>query len=331
MKRFFRSTLLAQVGIALGMAITAPSHANVADWEADPRPVRIVVAFPAGGYTDVIGRVMANELGKIIKRNFIVENKVGANGVIGTAAVARSKADGDTLLLAAPGHVTNSLIMSEVPYDPNKDFAPILKVATVPNVLVVTPNSPFKSVRDIIEAAKAQPGLITYASGGIGSSNHLAMELLMKMTGAPLKHIPYKGSSLAETDVAGGHVQMMFSGAGSAVTQIKGGKLRAIAVSSKERISSLPDVPTVAEAGVKGYAFESWLGLFAPANTPKDIVEKLNAAVNTVMQNPEVMSRLKSLGVDKFEPSSVKDFTEFLDQETKQQAALVASFGDIKQ
>lgn len=330
MKKTFRNGVLAKTAFVIGMTIAAPGHADVVSWEKDSRPVRIVVAFSAGGYTDLVGRVMANELTKSSSRSFIVENKAGANGVIGTADVARSKPDGNTLLLAAPGHVTNPLITADVPYDAKADFAPILKVATLPNVLMVTPGSPFKSVQDIIKAAKAHPGDLTYASGGIGSSNHLAMELMMKMTGTSLKHIPYKGSSLAETDVAGGHVQMMFSGAGSAVTQVKGGKLDALAVSSKERIPSLPDVPTLAESGVTGYESKSWLGLFAPANTPDDVIQKLNALANTAMQSQEVLNRLGSLGVDKFAPNSVNEFAEFLEHETKQQKALVASFGDIK-
>lgn len=330
MKKYFPNGILTKVVLMIGLAAAVPSHANVTSWEKDARPVRIVVAFSAGGYTDIVGRVMAKELTKIAHRNFIVENKAGANGVIGTADVARAEADGNTLLLAAPGHVTNSMIRSDVPYDAKADFAPIAKVATLPNVLMVTRGSPFKSVQEIIKEAKAHPGDLTYASGGIGSSNHLAMELLMKMTDTSLKHIPYKGSSLAETDVSGGHVQMMFSGAGSAVTQVKGGKLEAVAVSSTERLPSLPGVPTIAESGVTGYEFKSWLALFAPANTPADVIQKLNALVNTVMQSHEVLNRLGGLGVDKFEPNSAKEFTDFLERETAQQEALVASFGDIK-
>lgn len=334
MKKISRRSLFAHVsavaGLLLGMSGTAAAS-DLEKWQKDTRPVRIVVAFSPGGYTDVIGRILAVQLSGELKRSFIVENKPGANGVIGTVSVAQSAPDGNTLLVAAPGHVTNALIVPNVAYDPGRDFAPIAKVAALPNVLLVPPQSPHQSLQDILNAAKAKPGEVDYASGGVGSSNHLAMEMLAHMAGVKMRHIPYKGSSLAETDVAGGHVQMMFSGAGSAVTQVKGGKLRALAVTAKDRIQSLPDVPTVDEAGVKGYVFDSWLGFFAPAETPDAVVQALNAAVNKVMQSSEVVQRLDSLGVNTYEPNSVADFAGFLEEETKQQRTLVESFGDIKQ
>lgn len=331
MIRSNKKRALLKFGAALGLALPLTMQPSWADADAAKGPTRIIVAFSAGGYTDVLGRVLAEQLSKDLGRNFIVENKAGANGVIGTVSVARARNDGTTLLLAAPGHVTNPLLLKDPPYDSLKDFSLIIKVATLPNVLVVPANSPYKSVQDIIQAATAKPGEITYGSGGIGSSNHLAMEHLAKMSRISLRHVPYKGSSLAETDVAGGHVEMMFSGAGSAVTKVQSGTLRALGVSGKTPLASLPGVPTVDSAGVPGYEFSSWLGLFAPAGTPTEVVEKLNAAVNKAMQNTSLSERLNSLGVDAFKPNSTQEFTAFLKEEIETQRALVADMENIKQ
>ena len=260
------------------------------------RVVRIVVPFAAGGPTDVLARVLAPMLSASLKRPVIVENRVGATGSIGAAFVAHAPPDGDTLLLgtssimaASPNLTTNLL------YDPATSFAPISLVATIENVLVVHPSVPAKSVRELIDYAKANPGKLTYASSGIGSTYHLGAEMFASQTGTQLTHVPYKGAAPAMQDVLAGHVSVMFDNMSSAVANMKGGRVRALGVASLKRYPSLPDLPTVDESGVPGYETTIWIALFAPAKTPVYRVQALNREIRAAVESTQFQERLKAL------------------------------------
>ncbi|MET4577606.1 Bug family tripartite tricarboxylate transporter substrate binding protein [Ottowia thiooxydans] len=320
-----RTMIKATSAIALGQLGLAPTASAAEPWKDSKLPIRIVVPFPPGGYTDVVARLIANNLRPLLNRSVIVDNKAGANGILGTTEVARAAPDGNTLLLIGPGHITNALLRHKISYDPAKDFQPILKVGVFPNVLVVPNKSPYKNVKDLIAAAKVKAEGVSYASAGLGSSNHLSMELLQHYAGVKLRHIPYKGSGAAELDVMGGHIDSMFSGAPSAIPNAKQGSFRAIAVSGSQRLDTMPTVPTIAEAGVPDYQHVTWLGFYAPANTPGDVVSALNAAANKVMQTPELVQRMHDLGAENYRPHSAAEFRQFLVKETEEQTKLLSS------
>ena len=258
--------------------------------------VRLVVPFSAGGPTDVLARVLAPLLSESMGRTVIVDNKVGATGAIGAAFVAKAPADGDTLLLATSSVMAASpALPAKLPYDPIKDFVPVSMIATIENVLVVNPNVPAKTVRELIDYAKANPGKLSYGTSGIGSTYHLGAELFASDTGIKLTHVPYKGAAPAIQDVLAGHVDLMFDNVSSAIPNIRAGRVRALGVASLKRYPALAELPTIAEAGVPGYETTIWLGFFAPAGTPAATVQKLNAGVAAAVNSATCRERLQAL------------------------------------
>jgi tripartite-type tricarboxylate transporter receptor subunit TctC len=262
------------------------------------KPVHLIVPFGPGGFTDVAARILQKELQPVLGQAIIVENKPGAGSTIGTDFVAKSAPDGYNLVMISTTHVISPHLYKEMPYDPIKDFAPVMKLAEGPYVLVVNSKTPYKSVQDLIAAAKAKPGSIDFASSGNGSSQHLVGALFMNMSGAQLNHVPYKGSNQAMQDVIGGQVPVSFVGMPNALPNMASGKIRALAVTTKTREADLPNVPTMDEAGVKGYDATIWLALLAPKGTPADVVQKINAAVTQVLSKPEAKKLMSSAGVD---------------------------------
>ncbi|AUC93014.1 MULTISPECIES: tripartite tricarboxylate transporter substrate binding protein [Bradyrhizobium] len=246
--------------------------------------VRIVVPFAPGGGTDVVARTLAQEMQKDLGVTVIIENKPGAGTIIGTQSVAASPPDGYTLLMATFANAVNPSLYRKLPYDPHKDFAPVALVARSFNVVVVNPASPIKSIKDLIAAARADPEKLSYGTYGTGTSAHLAGELFKHMAGVNLTTVPYKGAAPAITDLIGGQIQVMFTTVASCASLVEAGQLRAIGVTSAGRSPSFPQLPTVAEAGVQGYAAESWYGLYAPANTPPDIIDRLNKSAARAVQ-----------------------------------------------
>ena len=258
------------------------------------RIVKIVVPFAPGGGTDVVARTLAQEMAKDLGVSVVIENKPGAGTIIGSQAVAASDPDGYTLLMGTFANAVNPSLNAQLPYDPHKDFSAVALIARSFNIVVVNPKSPIKSVADLIAAAKAEPGKLTYGTFGVGTSAHLAGELFNNLAGVKLTMVPYKGAAPAITDLIGGQIHVMFTTVASAASLIAAGQLRAIAVTSPERSPAFPEVPTVAEAGVPGYAAESWYGLFAPAGTPADIVDRLNKSAASSVQ----AESFKKLGVN---------------------------------
>lgn len=260
-------------------------------------PVRIVVPFPPGGGVDNLGRLLAQKLTETLGKSFVVENRAGANGMIGSEVVAKAPKDGYTLMVNGANFVTSPSLYKKSLYEPIKDFEPISLMAFGPNVLVTHPSLPVKSVADLIALAKAKPGEIGFAGSGSGSTPHLAGELFNVMAGVRMVHIPYRGSGPAMVGLLGGEAMTMFLPAINAGAHIKTGRLRAIAVTSRERLPAMRELPTVAEAGLKGYESSQWYGLWAPAGTPADIVALLNAQVAKIMQAADLRERLSNEGV----------------------------------
>jgi tripartite-type tricarboxylate transporter receptor subunit TctC len=258
------------------------------------RIIKIVVPFAPGGGTDVIARTLAQEMAKDLGATIIVENRPGAGTIIGTQAVATSEADGYTLLMGTFANAVNPSLQAKLPYDPHKDFAPVALIARSFNIVVVNPQSPIKSIADLIVAAKAEPDKLSYGTFGTGTSAHLTGELFKSMAKVNLTTVPYKGAAPGITDLIGGQIQVMFTTVASAASLIAGGQLRALAVTSAERSPAFPDLPTVAEAGVPGYSAESWYGLFAPARTPADVIARLNKSAALAVQS----EAFKRLGVN---------------------------------
>jgi tripartite-type tricarboxylate transporter receptor subunit TctC len=247
--------------------------------------IKIIVPFAPGGGTDVIARTLAQEMAKDLNAVIIIENKPGAGTIVGTQAVAASQPDGYTLLLGTFANAVNPSLYAKLPYDPHRDFAPVALIARSFNIVVVNPKSDVKSIAGLIAAAKADPEKLSYGTFGTGTSAHLAGELFKSMAGVNLTTVPYKGAAPAITDLVGGQIQVMFTTVASAASLIEGGQLRALAVTSAERSPAFPQLPTVAEAGVPGYEAESWYGLFAPAKTPADVVERLNKSATAAVQS----------------------------------------------
>jgi tripartite-type tricarboxylate transporter receptor subunit TctC len=282
-------------GTALAVLAGSPAHAQ----SYPTKPIRIVVPFPAGGSTDIIGRVVAEQLSTAFGQQAFVDNRPGANGVIGTELVARAAPDGYTLLMGGIGSLSiNPAIYSKIPYDPVRDFTAIIQIAQVPNVLVVHPSLPVKTVKDLIALAKANPGKLTFSSSGSGSSDHMSGELFKSMAHVDLVHVPYKGGAPAITDAIAGQVSMTFSNQPTALPHVKSGKLRGIAVTSIKRSTAAPELPTIDESGLKGFDVSSWVGVNAPANLPRDIVTRLNSEIVKGMSSPAGREKLNQLAFD---------------------------------
>jgi tripartite-type tricarboxylate transporter receptor subunit TctC len=260
-------------------------------------PVRVIVPFPAGGGVDAAGRILAQRLGESFGKPFLIENRGGANGNIGTEAAAKSPSDGATLLFTGAGFVTNPSLYRSVPYDPVRDFEPVSLMALGPNVLVVHPSLPVKSVRELIALAKTQPGRIGFAGSGSGSTPHLAGELFNAMAGVQMVHIPYRGSGPAMIGLLAGEAPVMFLPAINAGGHVAAGRLRAVAVTSRERLQAMPDLPTVSEAGLPGYESSQWYGLLAPAGTPSEVLDLLNSQVANIMRTSDLKTRMTNDGL----------------------------------
>jgi tripartite-type tricarboxylate transporter receptor subunit TctC len=311
-------------GAALAISALPLTSAVANDYPT--KPVRVLVGYAPGGATDVVARLVAQKLSTQLGQQFIVENKAGANGNIAAEIAARSSPDGLTLYLGAINNTINASLYNKLPFDFIKDFAPVSLLATVPNILVVHPSVPAKNVSEFIALAKAKPGQMNFASSGSGSSIHMSGELFKLMAGVDMTHIPYKGSAPAVTDLLGGRVQSMFDNAPSALQHVKSGKLRALAVTGAQRSPAAPDVPTMIEAGLPGYVVNSWFALFAPANTPKEIIQKLNGEVNKALKLPDMQESLAKLGADPA-GNTPQQLAEFVASETTKWAKVVKASG----
>lgn len=263
------------------------------------RPIRMIVPYAPGGNVDISARIVGPGMGELLGQTIIVENRPGGGGNVGAGLVAKATPDGHTLLVGSSGPLSvNPVVFKDIPYDSVKDFAPVSLVQIVPLVLLVSPKFTVGSVRELLDRAKAQPGKITIASAGTGTTNHFAIELFSAMTGAKLLHVPYKGSGPALSELLGGQVNTMIDQLTSSMGFIKDGKLKVIAVTAAKRVSALPNVPTLAESGVPNYEASTFLGILAPAGTPRALVAKLNAALRKVMDTPAVQERFRGLGAD---------------------------------
>jgi len=303
--------VLRLLGVTAALAVLGPTAAMAAYPE---RPVTIVVGYAAGGATDILARVVAKALGPELGQTVIVENKAGANSNIGAEYVARAKKDGYTIYVGTIANTINRSLYKHLNYDFLKDFDPVGLMASIPNVLVVNPKLPIKTVDEYIEYAKTHPGKLTCASSGIGSSIHMSCELFKIQTGADILHVPYRGSGPAVADLLGGQVDSMFDNLPSSISHIKAGALRPLATTTKSRVPTLPDVPTFGEAGVKDFVVQSWFGLSVPASTPANVIKTLNAALNKALKSPEVMETYEKSGFIAPEqpntPESAKAYTE---------------------
>lgn len=317
--------LIFRMALALALLLSVAASPQAQDYPN--RPVKIVVPYPAGGSNDVIARILAQRLSEDLKQQFIVENRAGANGNVGAASVATGDADGYTLLLTAPGPLTiNQTLYSKLPFDPSKDFSPVALVASVPIVLMVHPDVKAANVKELIALAQAQPGKLNFGSSGIGSTNHLAGELLKRMGKVDIVHVAYKGAAPAMNDLIGGHIPIMFDNMPAALPQVSGKKVRALAVAGEKRAAAMPNVPTVAESGLPGFEASAWFGLVAPAKTPPAVLAKLTDAVNKALASPDLVKRFKELGA---EPgtSSGAAYGAFLQAETGKWADVIRASG----
>ncbi len=290
-RRRLALTLCLAAGLAPALAAAEEA------WPA--KPIRIVVPFAAGGTSDILARTLGDRLQAALRQTVIIDNKAGAGGVIGADSVAKAAPDGYTLLLGTIAtHAINPALMPKMPYDAAKDFVPVFLIGGISNVMLVGPNSPYKSVKDVIADAKARPGMVTFASAGQGTSQHLSGETFKLLAGVDLTHVPYKGSAPAIQDVMGGQVPLSFETVTVAAPHIAAGKVRALAVTSAKRSQALPSVPTLQEAGVAGFDVQSWQAFYVPAKTPAAIVQRLNAELEKIVAQPEIKARLDALGVE---------------------------------
>jgi len=294
-------------------------------WPA--KPIRIVVPFPAGGATDIMARAAAQKMTEAWGQSVVVDNRPGAAGNIGAELVARSPNDGYTMLMGTVGtHAINASLYAKMPYDHVKDFAPVVLVAAVPNVLVVHPSVPANSVAELVAYGKANPGKLNFASSGSGTSIHLSGELFKVSTGLTMQHVPYKGSAPALTDLVGGQVQLMFDNLPPSLPHIRAGRLRALAVTTAARAPALPEVPTVAESGLTGFEASSWFGLLAPAGTPADIVAKVNGELARWIASPEAKEKMSAIGANAA-GGTPEDFARHIAAETAKWAKVVKESG----
>ena len=318
-----RRTLLASLAVAAAGALPLGALAQ----NFPTKPITIIVPFSAGGTTDILARIVGQGLTTELGQPFVVDNRAGAGGNIGASLAAKAPADGYTLFMGTVGtHAINQALYKKMPFDPVKDFAPISRVATVPNLLVAHPSQPYKTVKELIAYAKANPGKVTYGSPGSGASPHVSGELFKSMTGTDLLHVPYKGSAPAMTDLLGGQIAIMFDNMPSAIQHVRSGKLRPIAVTTAKRSPELPDIPTIAEAGVPGYEAMSWFGLFAPAATPKPVLDRLNAALVKVLNQPDVKKKIAEQGGDVV-AETPEQFAAFIKAETAKWGKVVKDSG----
>src|SRR3954469_14658948 len=317
-RMFRKSIALAVMLVAAGGQAAAQAFPS--------KPIKVVVPYSAGGVVDVIARSVGEQMAKSTGQPNVIENRVGAAGSIGTEAVARSAPDGYTLVLASPSHTTNISLYSKLPWHPLTSFAPVAMVGVIPNVILVHPSVPVKTLAEFVAYAKANPGKINYASAGAGSSIHLAAELLEQMANIKLVHIPYKGQPEAVTALITGEVQVMPLTMALAKARIQAGQARPLAVTTPKRSTALPDMPTVAESGYPGYEVSTWFGYLAPAGTPAEVVNKLNAEINAALKNPDVQKKLVALGAE-LDPGTPQAFGKYLEADMNRWAKVIKQAG----
>jgi len=319
-----RRTLLAALATAAIGAVPASAFAQAG---YPTKPVTIVVPFAAGGTTDILARIIGQALTTELGQSVIVDNRAGAGGNIGGAIAAKAPADGYTLFMGTVGtHAINASLYKKMPFDPVKDFAPLTRVANVPNLLVANPAQPYKTVKELIAYAKANPGKVNFGSSGNGSSIHLSGELFKSLAKVDMVHVPYKGSAPAVTDLLGNQIGIMFDNMPSAIQHVRSGKLVPIAVTTAKRSPELPNVPTIAEAGVPGYEATSWFGMFAPAGTPAPVLAKLNTALVKVLNQAEVKKKINEQGAETYSETP-EQFAAFIKTESVKWGKVVQESG----
>jgi tripartite-type tricarboxylate transporter receptor subunit TctC len=308
-------------------AVVAAPFASVAQDKWPTQNITFLVPFPPGGPTDIMARLLSTPLGAKLGTTVVVENRAGASGNIGSGAVARAKPDGYTILLATSGNMSvNQILFKNLNYDPIKDFAPIIQISKFPLVLEVKSDSPIKSLSEYLSFAKANPTKVSFGSAGNGTPQHLCPELIKKMTGASLQHVPYKGASPAVTDLLGGQIFSMCDIIVGSIKYIQGGQLRPLAVSTKTRAAILPDVPTMDEAGLKGFDYFAWHGIVAPAKTPPAIITRYNTALNEIFNDPDFRKKWEAIGSEVI-GGSASDFSALILSEADRLGALVKGLG----
>jgi tripartite-type tricarboxylate transporter receptor subunit TctC len=319
-----RSVLAASSLFAINL-VANPAFAQRPAWP--DKPIRLVIPFASGGTADMVARLLANELSQRLGQPVVVDAKAGANGIIGADAVAKATPDGTTLLLHSSAHAINASLYKKLPFDTERAFVPVAPVvAPGAFVIVVNPALPVRNLRELVEYARAKPGAVSYGSAGVGNGLHLAGEMLEQMAGIRLLHVPYKGAAPIVNDLVGGQIQMMFNSLLAVQAFVKDGKLRLIAQTGARRMTSLPDVPTVAESGLPGlanYEATSWYGLYAPAGTPAEVIARLNAETIRAMNQPEVMAKLAVLGTGPLPPTSAEQFGAFTRAEIERYARVI--------
>ena len=309
MKKLLTRKLLSLLLVPMALLGLGAAGARAAGYPE--QLVTIVVPFPAGGTTDILAREVAHELSQRWKQSVIVENKGGASGSIGSRQVAEAKPDGYTLLITATHHVINPSLLKNLPYDTRRAFTPLALIAMVPNVLVVHPDFPARSVADLIRMAKENPGAINFGSAGVGGANHLSGELFKWMAGVDMTHVPYKGAAPAMNDLLGGQIPVMFDSVPGVLPHVQAGKLRALGVTTRTRVAALPDVPTIDEAGVEGFEATAWFGLYGPANMPQPLVEKIWTDVAAVLRSAHIEEKFGKLGAEAGTPPQ-PEFARFV-------------------
>jgi tripartite-type tricarboxylate transporter receptor subunit TctC len=310
-----------------GCAVFLMGAAATATAAYPEKPIRIIIPSPPGGGTDSSTRAIAPKMSEILQQTIVLDNRPGASGNLGAEIAARAPADGYTLLAAIASHTSNPAVMRKVQFDLARDFAPIARTISLPNLLVSHPALPAKSTRELIAFAKARPGQLNYASGGIGSIQHMAMELFLTLTGLQVSHVPYKGVAPATSDVIAGHVPLLVANMLTLLPQVKSGRLRAYGVTSASRSPAAPDIPTIAEAGLPGYEAVQWFGLLAPAGTPRDIVGRLHGAVVQALQDPAVREHFLKGGADPTPSASPEEFGRQIREELAKWAKVAKAAG----
>ena len=315
---------LARLLAALGLACVV-SLASAQSWPS--KPIRFVVPYPPGGPLDTVARLLGQKVSEGVKQPVVVDNKPGAGGNIGADTVAKSPPDGYTILMGAVAtHAINPTLYASIPYDAVRDFQPVTQVASTPNVLIVNNSVPVANVREFIAYAKANPGKLNFGSGSTGSAGHLAGELFKAMAGVNMVHVPYKGAAPAMQDLIGGQVQLMFDNFASANTQVKAGKVKALAVTTAKRSALAPDLPTIAESGLAGFDINTWFGIFVPAGTPRDVVERLHAEFTKALATPDVRERLTNLGAEPV-GNRPEEFAAYIKSEGEKYARVIKASG----
>ena len=311
-------------GLALGLLVgTLAWLPNAGAQEYPTKPIRLVITYPPGGNTDLVGRALALKLGEFMGQQVVVDNRGGAGGVLGSMITAQSAPDGYTIMLGtSAGMVINPLLSRKLSYDPVKDFAPVSMVVIVPQLLVINPQLPVKNVRELIAFAKAKPGYLNAGSSGVGTPNHFGTELLKWLAGVDIVHVPYKGGAPALTDLLGGQIQMAFSSVPAVLPHVKAGRLVALGVGSAKRSPALPNIPTIAEAGVPGYEYTTWYGIFAPAKTPRTLIARLNAEIVKAMETPDIKDRFTALGGDP-DPGTPEELRAYMANESAKWAKII--------